>query len=47
MGSSEGNLYALWNAREYLEGLSVVGDDAPGTHDLGGMTVEVRVPSNG
>ena len=34
MGSSEGNLYALWNAREYLEGLSVVGDDAPGTHDL-------------
>ena len=34
MGSSEGNLYALWNAREYLEGLSVVGDDKPGTHDL-------------
>ncbi|MEM6989003.1 MAG: pyridoxal-dependent decarboxylase [Myxococcota bacterium] len=34
MGSSEGNLYALWNAREYLEGLSVVGDDEPGTHDL-------------
>ena len=27
MGSSEGNLYALWNAREYLSGLSVVGDD--------------------
>jgi histidine decarboxylase len=28
MGSSEGNLYGLWNARDYLQGKTLVVDDA-------------------
>jgi hypothetical protein len=27
MGSTEGNLYALWNARDYLDGNALVRDD--------------------
>jgi histidine decarboxylase len=33
MGSTEGNMYALWNARDYLAGRSlIVDDEKPGTH---------------
>jgi histidine decarboxylase len=30
MGSTEGNLYALWNARDYLDGNALVSDQASG-----------------
>ncbi|WP_327232724.1 pyridoxal-dependent decarboxylase [Streptomyces sp. NBC_01317] len=30
MGSTEGNLYALWNARDYLDGNALVRDDISG-----------------
>jgi histidine decarboxylase len=34
MGSTEGNLYGLWNARDYLKGRALIGDEADPTRLL-------------
>ncbi|GLW93487.1 hypothetical protein [Actinokineospora globicatena] len=34
MGSTEGNMYALWNARDYLAGRRLLGEEGPDSNSL-------------